>query len=205
MYANFTKMGGNGYLVVPRNLLEESLKVEGPFTVAQAYLYLFMRCEFCNRKGGLKRGQVAFTSSELAARFGWKRGAVREFIHSLQELGLVRLEVVPGVKSKLTMCFYEALTGGKGKPVEMHDKEGFLNFWRMYYELLEREGTDLYPAFSEWGRLSEGERRLAVENMERYFRSLSDIRYVKTACNYLRFKAFLMLENAEEALKSSLN
>lgn len=199
LYTCFTKIGKNGYLVVPRSLLEESLKEQESFTVGQAYLYLFMRCEFCNRKGkgALKRGQVAFTLGELAERFGWKKGTVRGFLRELKELGLVRMEVVPGVKIKLTLCFYEALTGGHGRPVEEREKEEFLHFWRTYYDLLEREGTDLYAALAEWNRMTEEEHRLAVQNMERYFRSLNDIRYVRTACNYLRLKTFLQPENVE--------
>lgn len=198
MYADFTKIGRKGYLVVPRTLLEEALRTEASFTMAQAYLYLFMRCEFCDRKGegALKRGQVAFTSKELAERFGWKRTTVRDYLHDLERLGVVKLEVVKGVKSIVTLCFYEALTGGRGKPMEEREQVRFMEFWKRYYDLLDREGSDLYAALAEWGRIDQKERRMAMENMELYFRSLSDIRYVKSAGNYLRFKVFLMRDHA---------
>lgn len=108
------------------------------------------------------------------------------------------MEVVPGVKSKLTMCFYEALTGGQGRPVELKEKVAFFDFWKRYYALLERDGTDFYPALSEWNRMTGRERRLAMKHIERYFRSLSDMRFVKTAMNYLRYKAYLMPEDIEQ-------
>lgn len=55
---DFKGMGTGGYLVVPRNLLGRVLDTGTPFTPAQAYMYLYVRCEFCNRKGkeALKRG-----------------------------------------------------------------------------------------------------------------------------------------------------
>ncbi|WP_418946505.1 hypothetical protein [Phocaeicola plebeius] len=56
---DFKGMGTGGYLVVPRNLLGRVLDTGTPFTPAQAYMYLYVRCEFCNRKGkeALKRGR----------------------------------------------------------------------------------------------------------------------------------------------------
>ena len=39
---------------------------------------------------------------------------------------------------------------------------------------------------------------MAVENVETYFRSLCDMRFVKTAGNYLRFKAYVMPESDKD-------
>ena len=50
--------------------------------------------------------------------------------------------------------------------------------------------------------LTEEEKRLAVQNMVPYFESLTDIRFVKTACNYLRFKVYLRPENVEKMHKN---
>lgn len=200
LYENFTRIDRGGYLVVPRRLLHAALDTELPFTPAQAYLFLFLHCEFCNRTGkdGLKRGQMAYTYSELADRFCWSRSTVRNFLGTLKKMDVVKLEMVPGLKSKLTLCRYEALTGGHGRPVETVDKLEFFGFWKHYYELLGRDGTDYYAALSEWGRISRKEKKLAVENIERYFCSLPDIRFVKAAVNYLRFKAYVMPETEEE-------
>lgn len=197
LYPKFTRMGEGGYLVVPRRLLNEALDMEGVFTPAQAYLFLFVNCEFCDRAGGLKlkRGQMAFTSGGLAKVFKWSKSAVRNFLYALKDMGVITLDVVPGVKSKLTMCYYEALTGGQGRPLETEDKLEFFTFWKNYYELLDRDGSDYYPALMEWRRLSKKDRKLAVERVERYFRSLPDIRFVKAVTNYLRCKAFLMPED----------
>lgn len=199
IFSGFTKIGKNGYLVVPRNLLEEVLCIDEPFTKAQAYLYLYMRASFCDRKGknGLKRGQLNFTASELAKRFKWKLHAVRDFIHALRDQGVVSLEQVPGVNQQMTLCFYETLTCGHGKKVTPKEKKDFDEFWKRYYSLLDRKGTDLYSALSEWERLTAEERRLACKNMEAYFSSLNDIRFVKSAFNYLRFKTFLTLEDMD--------
>lgn len=88
-FLSFKKVGKNGYLMVPRNLLEEVFSVDKPFTEAQAYLYLYMKASFCNRKGKrpLKRGQLTFTASALAKRFKWKVYTLREFLHTLHKEG----------------------------------------------------------------------------------------------------------------------
>lgn len=203
-FLSFKTMGKNGYLTVPRNLLEEVFCVDKPFTEAQAYLYLYMKASFCNRKGKmpLKRGQLTFTASVLAKRFKWKVYTLREFLHTLHKEGVIVLEQMPGVGQKVTMCFYEVLAAGRGKPIGEVDRADFNAFWKQYYSLLERQGSDLYAALSEWERITEEERRLAVQNMVPYFESLTDIRYVKTACNYLRFKVYLRPENVEKMRKN---
>lgn len=203
-FLSFKTMGKNGYLMVPRNLLEEVFSVDKPFTEAQAYLYLYMKASFCNRKGKrpLKRGQLTFTASVLAKRFKWKVYTLREFLHTLHKEGVIVLEQMPGVGQKVTMCFYEVLAAGRGKTIGEVDRADFNAFWKQYYSLLERQGSDLYAALSEWERITEEERRLAVQNMVPYFESLTDIRYVKTACNYLRFKVYLRPENVEKMRKN---
>lgn len=97
---DFKGMGTGGYLVVPRNLLGRVLDTGTPFTPAQAYMYLYAHCEFCNRKGkeALRRGQMTCTSGELAERFMWSKNAVRDFLRTLRDLGVLEMEVVPGVK-----------------------------------------------------------------------------------------------------------
>lgn len=200
LYSNFTKIGSGGYLVVPRSLLDEALNIEGAFTLSQAYLFLYAHCAFCDQPGkdALRRGQIAFTAIELAERFNWKKSAVRTFLRALQKMGVVKMETVPGVKTKVTLCFYEALTGGKGRKLKTSEKKEFYAFWNRYYQLLGRDGTDYYQAMGEWARMTERERTMAVEHTERYFRSLTDIHFVKMAVNYLRFKAYLMPEDIEE-------
>lgn len=203
-FLSFKTMGKNGYLTVPRNLLEEVFCVDKPFTEAQAYLYLYMKASFCNRKGKmpLKRGQLTFKTSDMAKRFNWKVYTLREFLHTLHKEGVIVLEQMPGVGQKVTMCFYEVLAAGRGKSIGEVDRADFNAFWKQYYSLLERQGSDLYAALSEWERITEEERRLAVQNMVPYFESLTDIRYVKTACNYLRFKVYLRPENVEKMRKN---
>ena len=203
-FLSFKTMGKNGYLTVPRNLLGEVFCVDKPFTEAQAYLYLYMKASFCNRKGKmpLKRGQLTFKTSDMAKRFNWKVYTLREFLHTLHKEGVIVLEQMPGVGQKVTMCFYEVLAAGRGKPIGEVDRADFNAFWKQYYSLLERQGSDLYAALSEWERITEEERRLAVQNMVPYFESLTDIRYVKTACNYLRFKVYLRPENVEKMRKN---
>lgn len=205
LYSRFTKIGTEGYLVVPRALLNEVLNMEQPFTLAQAYLYLFVHSAFCDQpKEGLKRGQLVFTAAELAERFKWSQWLVRRFLYNLRRMGVVELEMVPGVKSKLTMCFCEALTGGKGQPLTTGERKDCYAFWKKYYGLLGREATDYYATTLEWARMTGAERRMAMENMVGYFRSLNDVQYVKSAPNYLKYKAFLMPENIDDYLKKNV-
>lgn len=208
LYSKFTKIGQDGYLVVPRGLLDAALDFEGEFTPWQAYLYLFVHCAFCDQPGrnALHRGQIAFTAAELAGRFNWGVSRVRTFLHVLQKMGIVKLEMVPGVKSIMTLSYYDALTGGKGNPVKKQGRKEFFLFWKNYYQLLGRDGTDYYRALAEWTRMTQEEQTMAVEHMERYFRSLTDMRFVKAAANYLRCKAFLMPEDVEQLyLNDKLN
>lgn len=203
-FLSFKKVGKNGYLMVPRNLLEEVFSMDKPFTEAQAYLYLYMKASFCNRKGKmpLKRGQLTFKTSDMAKRFNWKVYTLREFLHTLHKEGVIVLEQMPGVGQKVTMCFYEVLATGREKPTSESEQADFNEFWKQYYSLLDRQGYDLYAALSEWEKLTEEEKRLAVQNMVPYFESLTDIRFVKTACNYLRFKVYLRPENVEKMHKN---
>lgn len=191
--------------MVPRALLNEVLSVEQPYTLAQAYLYLFVHSTFCDqpKENGLKRGQMVFTAGELAERFKWSQWTVRRFLYILREMGVLELEPVPGVKSKLTMRFYEALTGGKGQPLTTGERKDCYAFWKRYYGLLDKESTDYYATALEWGRMTAEERRMALENMVAYFRSLNNVQYVKSAPNYLRYKAFLMPENIDDYLKTN--
>lgn len=87
------------------------------------------------------------------------------------------------------------------KPTGESEQADFNEFWKQYYSLLDRQGYDLYAALSEWEKLTEEEKRLAVQNMVPYFESLTDIRFVKTACNYLRFKVYLRPENVEKCTR----
>ena len=204
LYSKFTRIGTEGYLVVPRALLNEVLNVDGPFTLPQAYLYLFVRSAFCDQpKEGVKRGQLKFTASELAECFQWSPWLVRRFLYNLRRMGVVELDMVPGVKSIMTMNFYDALTGGKGEPLTTEERRDCHAFWKQYYGLLDRKASDFYATTLEWGRLTENERRMAMKNMVDYFRSLNDIQYVKSAPNYLKYKAFLMPEDIDDYLKTN--
>jgi hypothetical protein len=71
------------------------------------------------------------------------------------------------------------------------DKDkGFETFWESYHSITNKPKTDKAAAQKKWIKLTLQEKILAVENIQKYFNSLSDKKYCKKARTYLEDKNF---------------
>lgn len=69
------------------------------------------------------------------------------------------------------------------------DKE-FKIFWNNYHEITKQPKSDKEAAIKKWKSLNNSEKKLASENIHKYFKSLSDKKYCKKARTYLGDKNF---------------
>lgn len=63
-------------------------------------------------------------------------------------------------------------------------------FWDLYHKTTSLRKTDKVDAFKNWGKLTEKEMELAINNIDNYFNSLNDKKYCKKARTYLSDKNF---------------
>ena len=68
--------------------------------------------------------------------------------------------------------------------------DGFDSFWDKYHDKTQRRKEDKVPAMKKWKRLTKAERGRAVDNIEAYVDSLSDLKYAQKARTYLDSKSF---------------
>ena len=67
----------------------------------------------------------------------------------------------------------------------------FEEFWNIYHTITHLPKTDNKPAKSKWNRLTKGKKKLAIDNIQSYYDSLSDKKYCKKARTYLEDENFM--------------
>ena len=84
----------DGYIKLYRQIFDNELWTEKPFSRAQAWIDLLLKANYapskCVIKGTsitIKRGQVLRAEETLAADWGWSRGKVRRFLSYLVKKG----------------------------------------------------------------------------------------------------------------------
>jgi len=76
------------------------------------------------------------------------------------------------------------------KPYIKPNKEkGFSEFWNKYHKITGKKKTDKESALKKWKRLSSKEKKLALKNIESYYKSINP-NYCKKARTYLNDKNF---------------
>lgn len=87
-------MAHEGYIKLYRQLLDNDLWKEKPFTKGQAWVDLLMKANYadktCKIKGKtitIKRGQLLRSTDQLASDWGWSRGKVMRFLKELKRTG----------------------------------------------------------------------------------------------------------------------
>lgn len=164
------------------------------------------------------RGVMYVSKTELLCVLGWYRSKLDRFLDGLKQAGLLEMERVRN-GYLLRMLEYEqagvrtAVRGRQGEnrrvdtapgvlpdsvsaAAEKADTGGrrvpdFEEFWEQYHYVVGRQPVDRYVAERCWNELTAAERILAVEEIERYFFSLPDVSFARTAHNYLRCKSFV--------------
>jgi hypothetical protein len=69
-------------------------------------------------------------------------------------------------------------------------KESFEIFWEHYHTITQSPKTDKEPALKHWKKLTLTERREAYKQVQKYYDSIRDKKYVKKARTYLSDKNF---------------
>ena len=164
------------------------------------------------------RGVMYVTKTELLCALDWYRSKLDRFLDGLKRAGLLEMERVRN-GYLLRMLEYEqacvrpavrgrqgeerrapaapALAqGGVSAPAGETDADGhgvpaFEEFWEQYHYVVGRQPVDRYVAERCWNELTAEERILAVAEIERYYFSLPDVSFARTAHNYLRCKSFV--------------
>lgn len=82
---------GKGWIKVHRQLLDNPMWLEEPFTKGQAWVDLLMLADGVN-DGKYKRGTVYKSQKWLAERWGWSRNKVNRFLNRLEENHMVTVK-----------------------------------------------------------------------------------------------------------------
>lgn len=164
------------------------------------------------------RGVMYVSKTELLCVLGWYRSKLDRFLDGLKRAGLLEMERVRN-GYLLRMLEYEQAcvrTVSRGRqgaalhgetapaaapadvPVAVDDTDAdgrrvppFEEFWEQYHYVVGRQPVDRYVAERCWNELTAAERILAVAEIERYYFSLPDVSFARTAHNYLRCKSFV--------------
>lgn len=87
-------MAHEGYIKLYRQLLDNDLWKDKPFTKGQAWVDLLLKANYadktCKIKGKMitiKRGQLLRSADQLASDWGWSRGKVMRFLRELERTG----------------------------------------------------------------------------------------------------------------------
>lgn len=168
---------------------------------SQACVYMLLECGYGGTDDGLGEGEMRVSLRRLSRRFNWTFSHTHRMMERLERAGLVKLER-SGKSTLLTWLTYaEICRMGTARrmqqrtdalpPLDEEDERAFDEFWTLYHERSRQSPRDRYLAQTVWREMSGDERRMAVERMEDYFRSLSNMDYVRTGLNYLRHKSFV--------------
>lgn len=188
-----------GYVMVSRALLMSMCEKQGAangdeeaFLRVLTHVNYKTKVAWCNGvEVTCARGESVISFMGWADILGWRRGHVRRFFERCIAQGLV--EKVPGdCLSHIRIPGYDAWTGNSGekKKVEKKVDEIFERFIDKYGEVTHIRIESKALVGKLWKKLSTRERELALERIEDYYYSLSDIRYCRSAAKYLDLKIF---------------
>ena len=119
-----------GYIKVNRKVMDNWLWFYEPFTRAMAWLDLLLIAQykdgfFHSKKGRIdyKRGDCTMSISDLADRWQWSRGKVRNFLDVLEEQDMIRRQVVKKTYSIITVLNYEKYQGNEKATMHRKNKK----------------------------------------------------------------------------------
>ena len=94
--------------------------------------------------------------------------------------------------SHIRIPAYDVWTGKRknGTAADSTVEESFGLFWNEYHETTRMPRQNREGALREWKRLSQKERKMALENIDDYFFHLRDTKYCRQAVKYLADKMF---------------
>jgi len=188
-----------GYVMIPRALLlkafEEHREAEGDVSAFLRLLtyvnYAETVARYYHTEITCRRGESVISFHHWSEILGWSIGRTRRFFKRLITDGAVEL-VAGDYASHIRIPGYDAWTGKRmtGNQGATDVKEGFEMFWKEYHEITRMPRQNKEEALGEWKRMSQEERKQAVENIEEYYYHLRDTKYCCQAAKYLGKKLF---------------
>ena len=185
-----------GYVMIPRDLLlkafDEHPEAGGDM---DAFLRILTYVNYAeavvkreSREVLCARGESVISYSQWAEILGWSLG--RCFIRLITNGSI---ELVKGdCASHIRIPAYDVWTGKRknGTAADSTVEESFGLFWNEYHETTRMPRQNREGALREWKRLSQKERKMALENIDDYFFHLRDTKYCRQAVKYLADKMF---------------
>ena len=193
----------SGYILIPKKLLFESLKQkENEFSYLEAFLMVLTKVNYIdtvatiyNEKIICHRGESLISMCTWAKLFHWKRHKTRRFFARMEKNNLIQIIPANNGLNFIRVVNYDLWTS-KCKEVNSEKQktktdESFDEFWNTYHEVTQTPKREVGPARREWSKLTLRERRLALEQINYYYNSLENTKYIKRGFSYLRDKSFL--------------
>jgi hypothetical protein len=193
----------SGYILIPKKLLFESLKQkENEFSYLEAFLMVLTKVNFkdatatiYNQEIICHRGESLISIYKWAELFHWKRHKTRRFFARMEKNNLIQIVQLDNGLNIIRVVNYDLWTSkckevNNEKPKTKTD-ESFDEFWNTYHEVTQTPKREVGPARREWSKLTLRERRLALEQINYYYHSLENTKYIKRGFRYLSDKSFL--------------
>lgn len=188
-----------GYVMIPRDLLlkafDEHPEAGGDM---DAFLRILTYVNYAeavvkreSREVLCARGESVISYSQWAEILGWSLERTRRCFIRLITNGSIEL-VKGDCASHIRIPAYDVWTGKRknGTAADSTVEESFGLFWNEYHETTRMPRQNREGALREWKRLSQKERKMALENIDDYFFHLRDTKYCRQAVKYLADKMF---------------
>ena len=170
-------LGTTGYVMIPRALLlkafDEHHEASGDM---EAFLRILTYVNYAeavvrrvNTNVVCARGESVISYSHWAEILGWSLGRTRHYFMRLVAEG--NIEQVKGdCASHIRIPGYDVWTGKSqtGKKGDSAVEESFGQFWNEYHETTRMARQNRESALREWKKLSQNERKQALEHIDEY-------------------------------------
>ena len=191
----FKNAGNQGYILMPRRLLNLLFAEHDDLDLFKLYAYLLLTATFVVTDNvDLSHGELYYSLRTLSKKMGVTRYTVTRMLHELEEYELI--EIIPskvrGKSSRIKMLYYDQMCDFStvyDEPTQ-RTKRDFDFFWDLYHEMSGLEPIDKEMALRYWKRLNGDERMMAVASIGVYLDSKPRSRW-RTAVEYLGYKSFL--------------
>lgn len=202
MESNSIKCLENGYIMLPKALLKKQLESHknhpGEF---EAILIILMHVNYSDTSYSVNkkiicchRGEAVYNYTQWGRLLGWTRSKAARFLQRLNRDGVI--EFIPNMEDVLHIRIvdYDVWMGQKCLSKtngRKQAKEEFKVFWQKYHEVLHIRQRNIGRALKEWMMLTDKEQKLAISEIDRFYYSQEDVRFIPQASTYLSDKAFL--------------
>ena len=191
----FKNAGNQGYILMPRRLLNLLFAEHDDLDLFKLYAYLLLKATFVVTDNiDLSHGELYYSLRTLSKKMGVTRYTVSRMLHELEDYELIK--IIPsktrGKSSRIKMLYYDQMCDFStvyDEPTQ-RTKRDFDFFWDLYHEMSGLEPIDKEMALRYWKRLNGDERMMAVASISVYLDSKPRSRW-RTAVEYLGYKSFL--------------